>query len=126
MLGVNVPTLLLVASFGLLVGFIAFLYPAWRDARWATVTAVRRTVSRPRAPLWQRLWLDILLLATAGLFFWQSASTGYQIVLAPEGVAAISVDYKAFIAPALFWLGMALLTIRLSARSSPAMARSCA
>ena len=50
------------------------------------------------------------MLAGAGLFFWQSASTGYQIVLAPEGVAATSVDYKAFIAPALFWLGMALLT----------------
>jgi len=114
-LGVNVPTLLLVALFGLLVGFIAFLYPAWRDARWATVTVARRTVSRPDAPLWQRLWLDVLLLAAAGLFFWQSASTGYQIVLAPEGVAATAVDYKAFVAPGLFWLGMALLTIRLSA-----------
>ncbi|BCG77379.1 ABC transporter permease [Mesorhizobium sp. 113-3-3] len=114
-LGVNVPTLLLVACFGLLVGFIAFLYPAWRDARWASVTTARRTVSRPSAPLWQRLWLDMLLLAAAGLFFWQSASTGYQIVLAPEGVAATAVDYKAFVSPALFWLGMALLTIRLSA-----------
>ncbi|MGX5831562.1 FtsX-like permease family protein [Mesorhizobium sp. 43Arga] len=114
-LGVNVPALLLVALFGLLVGFIAFLYPALRDARWATVTAARRTVSRAGAPLWQRLWLDILLLAAAELFFWQSASTGYQIVLAPEGVAATAVDYKAFVAPALFWLGMALLTIRLSA-----------
>ncbi|MER8452896.1 ABC transporter permease [Mesorhizobium sp. M1428] len=108
------PTLLLVALFGLLVGFIAFLFPAWRDARWATVSAARRTVSRAWTPLWRRLWLDIILLAAAGLFLSQSASTGYQIVLAPEGVAAISVDYKAFIAPALFWLGMALLTVRLS------------
>ncbi|TPN25618.1 ABC transporter permease [Mesorhizobium sp. B2-3-3] len=114
-LGVDQPKLLLVAFFGLLVGFVAFLYPAWRDARWATVMAARRTVSRPHPPLWQRLWLDGLLLAAAGLVFWQSASTGYQIVLAPEGVAATAVDYKAFVAPALFWLGMALLTIRLSA-----------
>ncbi|TPL00504.1 ABC transporter permease [Mesorhizobium sp. B2-4-14] len=114
-LGVDQPRLLLVAFFGLLVGLIAFLYPAWRDARWATVMAARRTVSRPHPPLWQRLWLDGLLLAAAGLVFWQSASTGYQIVLAPEGVAATAVDYKAFVAPALFWLGMALLTIRLSA-----------
>jgi len=52
--------------------------------------------------MWQRLGLDFLLLAGAALFFWQSASAGYQIVLAPEGVAAISVDYKAFISPALF------------------------
>jgi putative ABC transport system permease protein len=56
----------------------------------------------------------VLLLAAAGLFFWQLASTGYQIVLAPEGVAATAVDYKAFIAPALFWLGLALLALRLS------------
>ncbi|TPI99577.1 FtsX-like permease family protein [Mesorhizobium sp. B2-8-1] len=108
------PTLLVVALFGLLVGFIAFLFPALRDTRWVTVSAARRTVTRNGTPLWQRLWLDIILLAAAGLFFWQSASTGYQIVLAPEGVAATSVDYKAFIAPALFWLGMALLTVRLS------------
>jgi putative ABC transport system permease protein len=113
-LSMNAPTLLLVGFFGLLLGFVAFLFPAWRDARWASVSAARRTVIRTGTPLWQRLWLDILLLAAAGLFFWQSASTGYQIVLAPEGVAATSVDYKAFIAPALFWLGMALLTMRLS------------
>lgn len=35
-------------------------------------------------------------------------------MLAPEGVAATAVDYKAFIAPALFWLGLALLALRLS------------
>ncbi|KAA3447008.1 ABC transporter permease [Mesorhizobium sp. SARCC-RB16n] len=110
----SVPTLLFIALVGLLVGFVAFLFPAWRDARWTTVNFARRTVTRTVSPLWQKLWLDLLLLAAAGLFFWLSASTGYQIVLAPEGVAATSVDYKAFIAPALFWLGMALLAIRLS------------
>ena len=41
--------------------------------------------------------------------FWQTAASGYQIVLAPEGVAAISVDYSAFLAPLFFWLGMGLL-----------------
>ncbi|QND69174.1 ABC transporter permease (plasmid) [Mesorhizobium loti] len=103
-----------IAMFGLLVGIVAFLLPAWRDARWLNVNASRHSVTRGTVPLWQRLWLDCLLLAGAGFFFWLSASTGYQIVLAPEGVAATSVDYKAFIAPALFWLGMALLTMRVS------------
>jgi len=110
----NGPTLLLVGATGLLVGFVAFLLPAWRDARWVTVSAARRAVLRTGKPLWRRLWLDVVLLVAAALFFWQSASTGYQIVLAPEGVAATSVDYKAFIAPALSWLGTALLTLRLS------------
>lgn len=112
---VSVPTLVFVVGVGLLLGFAAFLWPAWRDARWITVSSARHAVVRAGTPLWQRLWLDMVLLAAAGLFFWQSASTGYQIVLAPEGVAATAVDYKAFIAPALLWLGAALLTIRLSA-----------
>ncbi|MEW6629342.1 MAG: FtsX-like permease family protein [Pseudomonadota bacterium] len=113
-LGTGNSSLMVAALFGLLLGFVALLFPALRDARSVTVAAARQVVGRPGTPLWQRLWLDVLLLACAGLVFWQSASTGYQIVLAPEGVAATSVDYKAFIAPTLFWLGTALLTIRLS------------
>ncbi|KUM24890.1 ABC transporter permease [Mesorhizobium loti] len=113
-LSVSNPALMLVALFGVMLGFVALVFPAWSDARGITVAAARHVVGRAGTPLWRRLWLDILLLACAGLLFWQSASTGYQIVLAPEGVAETSVDYKAFIAPALFWLGAALLTIRLS------------
>lgn len=103
------------AAAGLVAGFAAYLYPAWRDARQNTVSAARRILVRAGPPLWRRLWLDALALAASGLLFWQSESTGYQIVLAPEGVAATAVDYKAFIAPALFWIGLALLTMRLSA-----------
>ncbi|MDW6025478.1 FtsX-like permease family protein [Mesorhizobium sp. BAC0120] len=108
-------TLLTVAAAGLLLGFAAILFPAWRDSRWTAPSTARRAVTRTGTPLWQRLGLDILLLAAAGLFFWQTAAAGYQIVLAPEGVAAISVDYKAFIAPALFWIGAAFVTLRLAA-----------
>jgi len=104
----------LVVTLGLLAGFAAFLYPAWRDIRQGTVSAARRAIGRSGPSLWRRAWLDVLLLAVSGLLFWQSASTGYQIVLAPEGVAATAVDYKAFLAPALFWIGLALLTVRLS------------
>ena len=106
-------TLIAVAAAGLLLGFAAILFPVWCDSRWTTLSAARRAVTRSGTSLWQRLGLDIVLLAAAGLFFWQTAETGYQIVLAPEGVAAISVDYKAFIAPGLFWIGIALLTLRL-------------
>ncbi|MCA0275279.1 MAG: ABC transporter permease [Proteobacteria bacterium] len=101
---------------GLLLALASFLYPAWRDSRMASVSASRRVVSRTARPLWARLWLDVLLLCAALVLFWQSASTGYQVVLAPEGVAATAVDYNAFIAPALFWIGSALLAVRVSAR----------
>ncbi|MGO4562696.1 ABC transporter permease [Rhizobiales bacterium 3FA27D7] len=109
------PKLMLVVLMGLLLGFAAFLPPMWWDLRRSDPGVARRSVERAKTPLWRRLWLDLLLLAAAGLFFWLSASTGYQVVVAPEGVAATSVDYKAFIAPALFWLGAALLTMRISA-----------
>ncbi len=109
------PALALAVLTGLLLGFAAFLLPVWWELRRTDPNTARRSVERYKTPLWRRLWLDVLLLVAAGLLFWLSASTGYQVVLAPEGVAATSVDYKAFIAPALFWLGAALLTMRLSA-----------
>ncbi|MBB3386624.1 MULTISPECIES: ABC transporter permease [unclassified Rhizobium] len=112
--GAAAPILGLVTIGGLVAGFAAYLYPAWRDLRANTVSAARRTIAVIAEPVWRRLWLDAILLASAGLFFWQTSSTGYQIVLAPEGVAGTAVDYKAFIAPALLWLGLALLTLRLS------------
>ena len=76
--------------------------------------AAKRAVTRHGRFAWRRYGLDWLSLAAAVLFFWQTAQTGYQVVLAPEGVAGTSVDYKAFIAPALFLVGMTLLTLRLA------------
>lgn len=105
--------LALSALAGLLLALAAYLYPAWRDLRGRSVSSARRLIGRGRASLWKRLWLDVLLLAGSLLLFWQLASTGYQVVLAPEGVAATAVDYNAFIAPALFWIGAVLLTMRL-------------
>ena len=109
-------TLGLTALAGLGLALAAVVLPAWRLARNETTASARRRVQRFHAPVWQRYWFDLVLLAGAALLFWQSAGTGYQIVLAPEGVAATSVDYKAFLAPALFWAGSALLIIRLAGR----------
>ena len=63
-------------------------------------------------PAWQRLWLDVILLVIAIIVFWQTAATGYRVVTAPEGVATATVDYKAYIAPGLMWIGLALLIMR--------------
>jgi putative ABC transport system permease protein len=52
--------------------------------------------------------------SVSGVLFWQAGRTGYQIVVAPEGVPTISVSYWAFVAPALLWIGAALLVWRLS------------
>ena len=68
------------------------------------------------------------LLAAAAVIFWRLVRSGYQVILAPEGVATISVSYSTFLAPLLFWVGAALLSWRIStavlSRGRPALARA--
>jgi len=102
------------AAAGLAIAAVTVLAPAWRELRHNTVVSGRTSTAGGTRPLWMRLGLDVVLLCAGGLLFWQSARSGYQVVLAPEGVPRISVSYWAFVAPALFWIGGALLIWRLS------------
>ncbi|MHB1250363.1 MAG: hypothetical protein ACYCZL_13355, partial [Polaromonas sp.] len=63
--------------------------------------------------IWRRIGLDYLFIILSAIIFWRTWSTGYQVVLSPEGTSASMVDYQAFLAPVLLWLGIGLLTIRL-------------
>jgi len=85
-------------------------------------------VRRTRPPRWTRVGLDVAVLAACGTLFWLAGRGGYQIVLAPEGVPTISVSYWAFVAPALLWIGAALLVWRLAdlllGRGWPLVARA--
>ena len=98
---------------GLLLALVAVLYPAWNQSRHSTVMATRALVGRGRKPLWQRIYLDVIFLVAAVIVFWRTASSGYQIVLAPEGIAGTSVAYETFLAPLCLWIGVALLAMRL-------------
>ena len=91
----------------------AVIVPAWREARESSVRMGRARVGRGEAPFWERTWIDLILLAIAGLVYWRTAAAGYQIVLAPEGVAATSVSYGSFIAPLALWIGVGLLVTRI-------------
>jgi len=113
---------------GLVLAALTIGVPAWKDARSLTVRGAREVVGRPRRPLWARLYLDIWLLVAAAIIFWRLVRSGYQVILAPEGVATISVSYFTFLAPLLFWVGAALLSWRISTavlgRGRPALARA--
>ncbi|NEK55465.1 ABC transporter permease, partial [Rhizobium leguminosarum] len=98
-----VPLLGTVAVAGIALSLAAILIPAWRDARSLSIAGARRPIGNDRAPLWARFYLDLVLLALAAALYWRSAASGYQVVLAPEGVAATAVDYTAFLAPVLLW-----------------------
>jgi putative ABC transport system permease protein len=110
----NLPSIGLAIAGGIALALIAILWPAWRNARGQTVAEERRSVGADRGALWSRLYLDLILIALAALSYWRSAAGGYQVVLAPEGVAATAVDYTAFLTPLLLWLGLGLLAIRVS------------
>ncbi|MDR0343595.1 MAG: ABC transporter permease, partial [Nocardiopsaceae bacterium] len=113
---------------GLILAAATIGVPAWKDARTLSVRGARGAVGRARRPLWARLYLDVWLLAAAGVIFWRTVRSGYQVILAPEGVATISVSYETFLAPLLFWLGAALLSWRAAAallgRGRPVLARA--
>jgi putative ABC transport system permease protein len=99
---------------GLVLAAATVVVPAWRDARLLTVRASSTAVGRRPRPLWQRLYLDVLLLVASGLIYWQSVRDAYKVVLVPEGVPTISVNYLTLLAPITLWLGAALLAWRLS------------
>jgi putative ABC transport system permease protein len=100
---------------GLAIAVGAIAVPAWRDARSLTVAGQRAVVGRrDRAPWWARYGLDLLALVGAGLVYWQASRNGYQLVLVPEGVPQVSVNWYALLAPVLAWIGAGLLAYRLA------------
>ncbi len=107
-----IPWFALAAGVGFVLAMAAFLVPAWRDAKLLTVSAARVDANQ-QFPLWQRLYLDLAFIMLGAIAFWSTAKSGYEIVLAPEGVAQTSVHYEAFLAPLCLWLGLGLLSVRL-------------
>jgi putative ABC transport system permease protein len=108
------PWLIPVGAVGLGFGIAASLVPAWMDATRTSISAARAELDRQTSPLWQRLYADLAILAVGAIVFWTVARSGYEIVLAPEGVAQTSVHYEAFLAPLCLWIGAGLLWLRLS------------
>src|SRR5206468_12629259 len=103
------------AACGLVIAAAAIALPAWRDARSLTVAGQRATVGRrDRAPWWARYGLDFAALAGSALVYWQASKNGYSLVLAPEGIPQISVNWYALAAPVLGWIGAGLLAYRLA------------
>ncbi|HEV7898396.1 MAG TPA: FtsX-like permease family protein [Planosporangium sp.] len=103
------------AVLGLVIAVATVVVPAYRDLSVTTVAGARQAVGRTRRPpAWMRYGLDGLLLLGSAAILWATSSNGYQLVLAPEGVPTISVNYWAFLGPALLWAGGALLAWRLA------------
>ena len=91
-----------------------------------SVNEARRSVQREAKPLWQRLYLDLAALALAGLIYWLTARTGFSAVVNPDSNPTLSLSVYMFFAPALLWLGSALLLLRLRGRALALLAARAA
>jgi putative ABC transport system permease protein len=100
---------------GLVIAAGSIALPAWRDARGLTVAGQRRQIGpAERALWWARYGVDFMCIAGAALVYWQASRNGYSLVLAPEGVPQVSVNWYALLAPVLGWVGAGLLAYRLA------------
>jgi putative ABC transport system permease protein len=99
---------------GLVIAITSVLIPAVRDFRMLIVSQARSQAVATRRPWWMRAWLDVILLVVAAVVLAITTQPDYSLVLAPEGVAAIQVNYWAFFGPGLCWIGAGLLIWRLS------------
>ncbi len=89
-----------------LLGFLAL----W-EMRLSPVSH-RQQRGRPSGPvLLQRYYLDVFLIAVAGLFLWNVSQNGALVSRAGPG--AFSVDQTILLTPVIFLLGLLLLTLRL-------------
>jgi putative ABC transport system permease protein len=107
--GVTVVACVALAIAGALAARLGATASVWR----ASVSESRRSVQREHKPLWQRLYLDVAVLAVSGLIYWLTSSTGFSAVVNPDSNPTLSLSVYMFFAPALLWLGATLLLVRL-------------
>lgn len=94
-----------------IIATIAAALPIRAQLR-AEVTASRRELERPRPPIWQRLYLDLIALAAAAAVYLLVAGAGLHPVITAEGNPTVSLALTSFLAPLLLWIGGTLALIR--------------
>ncbi len=107
-----------VAVIGAFAARVAAMLPALRG------TTLEPT--RPVRPLWQRLWLDLIALGGSAFVYWLTVRTGFSAVVNPDSNPTLSLSVYMFLAPALLWVGAALLVLRLRGRLLGTVARIAA
>src|SRR5207247_9181871 len=74
----------------------------------------------------QSRYLDLTCLAAAGLVYWLTVRTGFSAVVNPDSNPTLSLSVYMFLAPALLWVGAALLLLRLRGSAVASLARRAA
>ena len=94
------------------------------------IAAGRQELQRGRAPLWQRLYLDVLTLIVGAVVYVVAGGSGIHPVLNAEGNPTVTLALTSFVAPLFLWIGGTALSLRVvtaglrrSGRLSPLLGR---
>ena len=99
------------AALGAALSFIALIWPAWRSNR-ATVVHFARSTSRPEdKPVFQRYYLDLVVVGVGALLFFQLQESGSLVT--EDLFGGLQQDPLLLIAPAVFVVTVAVLFLRL-------------
>ncbi|MXX80541.1 MAG: hypothetical protein F4Y69_05845 [Chloroflexi bacterium] len=99
------------AAIGAALSFIALIWPAWRSNR-ATVVHYARSTSRPEdKPVFQRYYLDLVVVGVGTLLFFQLQESGSLVT--EDLFGGLQQDPLLLIAPAVFVVTVAVLFLRL-------------
>ena len=99
------------AAVGAILSFIALIWPAWQSNR-ATVVHFARSTSRPEdKPVFQRYYLDLVVVGVGALLFFQLQDSGSLVT--EDLFGGLQQDPLLLIAPAVFVVTVAVLFLRL-------------
>ena len=90
---------------------LALLVPAFRAARLGVVHQRQYAARPPRAPFWQRYYLDLVLLVIGAVLYWELRERGS--LLTYKVLGGQSTDYLLLVTPMLFMVAVAIVFLRL-------------
>jgi len=73
----------------------------------------RQELQRAKAPLWKRLYLDLVAIAAGVVVYVVTGGTGVHPVLNAEGNPTVTLALTSFVAPFLLWSGGTLFLLRI-------------
>lgn len=101
----------LLAVGGALLCLLTLLVPAIQAARRGVVHQRQHAARPPRAPFWQRFYLDLILLAFGAALYWELRQRGSLLTLDIFG--GLDMDPLLLITPMLVIVAAAILFLRL-------------
>ncbi len=105
------PMVFILAGVAASLCLLAFMIPAIQASR-RSILHHRQMIARPpRAPIWQRFYLDIIFLVAGGGLYYELRSRGS--LLTQKMFGDLGVDPLMLITPLLFMLAVAIVFLRL-------------